>query len=345
MVAAALWDLSGQSQKTALPSGTRSETSAGADTARSQGTTTTSASSSVSTRNTPEFALDALNKLVNSLMDKPNVSEAELDRLAPMPLLSNYASYGQYGFSGYDLNGYHRDLRNTKAKRESLQKEGGYSEGGTIETRRASGQRQEEIVSARSQREKYSKEAAFDDASALNSRFARQMMEQLMPNITKSIEASGTSGGAVAGLLAQDVAARTAEAQASLGLNTAVQYGQLSNQMSVLLEALTKENSPVAQLLLQALGTAKGTINEGEQSSTQTATEDKTITTNKQAMSDVEQQGRNTPYSLVQNSGQPGTSTSSAPTYGMSANPSQIADLLAAFGKKDNTRLEAFSFG
>lgn len=289
-----LWSLSGQTGggRTQLPSGTRTETGAGTEVARSKGTTTTQTAQSTVGQNTPQFALDALEQLVTQLMDRPAISDAELDRIAPMPILGNYANYGRFGFTGYDFTRYNRDLAVANARRAKIQQESGIIPGGTAEMRAGQEARGGEIQDIRKQQAGFTKEAAFADAQSQTGRFARQLMEQLLPQITRAAEGSGTSGGAVAGLLAQDAATRVAEAQAALGLQTSVQYGQLYNQLAQTLGKLTEGQNPALEALLQALGISKGTIQSQSTLGSQTVTEDKILTAEKQKDEQIVQTGR-----------------------------------------------------
>ena len=93
-------------------------------------------------------------------------------------------------------------------------------------------QQQQQIDLNNAGRAEYSKNAAFNDASTLTANYARKLAEQIMPTILRSGEASGTSGSAVQGLLAQDAVARTAEAAAANAATMAVNYGGVATQLA-----------------------------------------------------------------------------------------------------------------
>jgi hypothetical protein len=298
MVASATaWNLTGPTQ--ALPTGQSSRSTV----TQSGGTSTISESASqsqfTSKQNTPQFALESLEQLIAQLSDRPRLSNEEA--AAQFPLAERIFS-PRAGW-GYDMGGgrvvfgpqahAHAQRWNQEqlARREKAQRESGTIRGGTVATTEAGAQRTATYEALNRARQDYSKEAAFADASALAGRFTRELLETVMPNITKAVESSGTSGGAVAGLLAQDAAARTAEAQASLGLQTSVQYGQLANQISQILAQLSSALPPELQALVQALGVSKGTIDQGV--STATSTSNKTVQTEetKQAQDQVVQTG------------------------------------------------------
>ncbi len=281
-----LWDLSGKSQNPSLPAGTRTTGTTGTSTESSTQTKTESGSRSFSSQNTPQFALNAMEALITQLSDRPAVSDAELMKQAP-DLQTVYSPQGWYyqdpatGMTYNITDPAAMKLKQERAaKREQLKSQAGVVSGGTVETKQANAERQTEIGRSRTMQAGYSKDAAFADATALTGRFTRQLMEQLMPQINKAVESSGTSGGAVRGLLAQDAAARVGEAQAALGLNAAVQYGAINNQLESTLELLTRANNPTTQALLQALGMAKGTINSGSEATRNTTTVDTDTTKN-----------------------------------------------------------------
>jgi hypothetical protein len=309
MATADLWDLTGATQARQqqyispnLPAGTKKEGSSVGE--RTAGTTSSSSSavSAINTQNTPGFALEALQALITQLSDRPAISSQDALNQLPDPI-STIKSGGPLGYTQYTqwidpLTG--MSLSETEAielkrkrqqERTELQRSGGVIAGGTEETRRASGERQTEIQRNRSQQAAYSKDAAFADAANLQARFSRTLMEQLMPQITRAAEASGTSGGAVRGLLVQDAASRVAEAQSALGLDTAAKYGALSNQLAGVLELLTRENNPVSQLLMQALGIAKGTVQQGTESKSATTVETKTAAGEKATAGETVQTG------------------------------------------------------
>lgn len=293
----AAWDLTGS--RSVLPSGTASKSSTVGGGSTSQISETQQQISAVSKQNTPQFALDALEQLIASLSDRPQLSNEEAAAQFPLSerIFDRRAGWGYLLPNGSPYFG--RDAQAVAkrwdeqqlAKREQAQQASGIIKGGTAATAEGSAARSQTLETLTRGLGEYSKEAAFADASTLAGRFQRELLETLMPNITKAIESSGTSGGAVGGLLAQDAAARTAEAQAALGLQTSVQYGQLSNQIAQILAQLSTALPPELQALLQSLGIAKGTVEQGV--STASSTSQKTVQTqeDKQATEQTQQQG------------------------------------------------------
>lgn len=280
-----LWDLSGRSNS--LPSGSISGGTSANESQNVSGTTTQSQSQATSGKNTPQFALDAMQQLVQMLMGTSNISEDDLNKQVPLPNPENYRkAFGGTGPSSVipnnsyiDWNAYNADLKAAQAKRNQLQQQAGFT------NTSFPGQQREGMMRSIAEIEKnqagYTKEAALADVNDMSGRFMRQLMEQLMPNITNAIESSGTSGGAVGGLLAQDAAARTMEAQAALGLEAASKYGQIYGQFGGVLNQLLTTPDPVVQALLQTLGLSKGTINESVTSGSSTTSENKTINATK----------------------------------------------------------------
>jgi hypothetical protein len=122
---------------------------------------------------------------------------------------------------------------------------------------------QSELSTLRSSRDGYSKQNAIADSQAFIETSTRKMMEQIMPSINTMVEASGTSGGAVSGLLKNDAVARAAENAATLGVNAATQYGQISNDQSNIIAGLVEKSPMALQMLLQALNVAKGSVQQG----------------------------------------------------------------------------------
>lgn len=288
------WSLSGRPQEY-IPSGTKQIQTGGAESTNSSTSQSQTSSTVVNKQNTPGGTLEAIQQLLAQLTERPNISEADLNVQAPLPQLSKYAIYsttshnsdGSQAIASYDFARYNRDLALAQQKREQLQKNSGMTSPGTAETKAQQGQINTEIQSNRENQAKYSKEAAFNDASALSNKFSRQLLEQVMPAITKATESSGTSGGAVRGILSQDAAARVAEAQASLGLNAAAQYGQVSNQLATILASLSTSsaNTPVLNALLNLMNISKGTVEQGVTNTTSSGEQNTTSNTNKQATS------------------------------------------------------------
>lgn len=352
-----LWDLSGTSK--ALPSGasiSRGTTNQGTSSVSQQ---SQSSVSSVNTQNIPQAALDALNQLIAQLSDQPRISDAELDKQVPLPNIADYYSQVNHGnptnpayareLTPEALARYNNDLKIAQAKRDQIQQKSGVIPGGTASTRESSAARTSDIGTLQKTQGDFTKEAAFDDAGNLSAKFMRQLLEQLMPTINKAAESSGTSGGAVKGLLTQDAAARVAEAQAALGLQTAVSYGQIANQASQILAGITSTPDPTIQALLQALGIAKGTVNQGVSTTSTTGTSVNSSDASVNTSKDTEQQGLATSGLLSQLL----SSIGSVPTASLSTGNSQILansinnptnDLDTSSRSSVSSRLSNFSF-
>ena len=141
--------------------------------------------------------------------------------------------------------------------------------GGTQAMAKDAAARKGEINNVTQQRAGYSKEAAFSDAQGLMAQTMRRALEQLVPSINRSAEGAGASQSSLRALLLQDAANRAAESSAAQGLQAAQGYGQISTNMSQVLEALTRPDNSVTNALLQTLGIAKGAV-QNTQSTTQT---------------------------------------------------------------------------
>lgn len=117
-----------------------------------------------------------------------------------------------------------------------------------------------EINAVRNLRGGYSKENAFADAQGAMNQQLRQTLEKLMPSIVRAAEGSGTSANSMRALLMQEAASKAAESASSLGLKAAVDYGGLSGNFSQVLANLVSQTDPVSKALLDALGIAKGSV-------------------------------------------------------------------------------------
>ena len=87
----------------------------------------------------------------------------------------------------------------------------------------------------------------------------------MAPTISAGIDSAGTSGSAMAALLAQDAADQAARASAQLQLDAMISYGQIANQASGNNVELLKIDNPVTEQLLAALDIAKGAVTESTQ--------------------------------------------------------------------------------
>lgn len=141
--------------------------------------------------------------------------------------------------------------------------------GGTQAMAKEQAARKGEVKTVQGQRAGYSKDAAFADAQGLMAQTMRRVMEQLIPSISRSAEGAGASQSSLRALLLQDAASKAAESASAQGLQAAQGYGQISTNMSQVLEALTRPDNSVTNALIQALGVAKGAV-QNSNSVTQT---------------------------------------------------------------------------
>lgn len=111
--------------------------------------------------------------------------------------------------------------------------------------------------------EQFSPEAATAMAQGNVQGLTRQLMEQIMPQITGAQEAAGLSGDALTALLSQDAASRTAEAQQRAILEAVMGFGGLNNQAAGTLIEGTSKLDPVTSALLQTLNIGKGSVQQG----------------------------------------------------------------------------------
>jgi hypothetical protein len=130
--------------------------------------------------------------------------------------------------------------------------------GGTAEQKAGTAARQAEIASAREQRGDYTKEAAFNDSQLVINQQQRKALEQALPSLVRSAEGAGTSQNALRALLIQDAANKAAESSAALGLKASVDYGNISANLTGVLEQLTRQDNPVTKALLDAINLSKG---------------------------------------------------------------------------------------
>lgn len=122
----------------------------------------------------------------------------------------------------------------------------------------------------------YSKESAFNDAQGLMALNLQKSNEQNAPAIARAIEGAGTSAGSMQALLA-NIAQRDASLAASaLGGQQAQAYGNISQGLMGVLEALTRPDATILNTLLGALQTAKGGTVTRNASATGSTSEQKT---------------------------------------------------------------------
>lgn len=130
--------------------------------------------------------------------------------------------------------------------------------GGTPEMLAEKAQRDQVTAQTQTTQSGFTKENAFADAQGLMSQQMRRAMEQMLPSISRAAEDAGSSGGALRALLLQNAADKAAESSSALGVQTATQYGNINANFAQVLEALTRSNPQATEMLVQALGVAKG---------------------------------------------------------------------------------------
>ncbi len=234
--------------------------------------------------NTTPIAKQALNDLIQTLSDRPVIDQSAA--LAKFPLATAMYDRSNGWIYHNPVTGVTMSETEVKAfnalqlsKQQEYIKSGGMVAGGTIEQKAQQGERQKEIERNRTTQDKYTKEAAFADSKALGDYFTRILTEQQMPSILRGAEGSGASQGTTRALLTEQAIARNAESATKTGLDAAVGYGQINNQLASTLEALTRSDpNGVAAQLLQALTTAKGIETSG--SSVTVGTQDQKQVTN-----------------------------------------------------------------
>jgi hypothetical protein len=178
--------------------------------------------------------------------------------------------------------------------------------GGTPGMRQSAAQRQSEINTVGGIRSGYSKGAAFTDAAGLMAQQSRKALESMLPSISRAAEDAGSSGGALRALLMQDAGNKAAESASALGAKQAVDYGNISANLSSVLEKLTQTDPVLGQLLISALGVAKGaTTTTNTNTTSDTAT---TGTTNTNGTT-TENKTANVDYAPFNVTSSPGRST------------------------------------
>lgn len=142
--------------------------------------------------------------------------------------------------------------------------------GGTQDMANQEAIRQTEINRTRAQQASYSKDAAFADAQGAMAAQLVAALQKTLPTITRGAEAAGTSQNSMRALLAQDAAGQAAEGAATLGLNAATQYGQISSALAGVLADMTQPNNAATKALLDALNIAKGAVQTTTETTNQT---------------------------------------------------------------------------
>lgn len=306
------WDRTPTQKQEYLPTGEKagSQQQVGSGTESSSGVQRTS--QSTSTANMTSASLQALDALIQQLSDHPVVSDAlataqlnksgikppsqvVADRVGAdangRPMGSGITWTDEHGRPVYTFAEFQAAQQRYIAAKQQIIEAGGIAPGGTAETRAQSAARQNEIKRTQALQGGYSKDAAFTDATALTSKFARVLAEQMMPTLLRAQEAAGASGAATGALIANDMTQRVSESAASLGLTAAVDYGKISTALESTLELLTRENNPALTALIQSLGVAKGAIQNTTQSTTQTGSQDVSKTQSQNTTSKEQQIG------------------------------------------------------
>lgn len=253
-------------------------------------------SQTVSMQNMTNTALSALDSLINQLSGRidRNTAEAKLAAIGiKKPVNKAYDMQWNGGDSGAFQNAVtaagHQYIIDLAAYEQQVQiaMAGDPNNAGTPEIKEQKQNIDQEIATVRNAREGYDKESAFADSATLINNATRQMLEKLLPDINATVEGSGTSGGAVAGLLKNDAAARAAESAASLGINSAIEYGKIFDDQSQIISGLI-DKSPVAMnALLSALGVAKGSISAGTQVTNTSGSQTTTTNSNQNTSSNA----------------------------------------------------------
>lgn len=196
--------------------------------------------------------------------------------------------------------------------------------GGTPEMQAQAAQRQDILDTTRANAAGYTKQAAFADAQGLISQQMRRTLESLLPSINRAAEDAGSSGGALRALLLQDAANKAAESSSALGVQTAVNYGNIQTNFSQVLEAFSRNDPKATEMLLSALNVAKGAVQNTQGTTTTNGTQTtNTNTTGSQSQSSIESSNANkntstdyAPFQVTANTGlaqygQPGVVDSS----------------------------------
>lgn len=124
----------------------------------------------------------------------------------------------------------------------------------------------EQLQASNQLRSDYSKSAAFTDSEGAANAALAKALEESMPVISAGIDAAGTSGGSMSALLTQQAAEDAARMAASLRLDAAISYGQIAANALNTGAGLVNQGDPVMNALLDALGIAKGSVQQGSTS-------------------------------------------------------------------------------
>lgn len=126
-------------------------------------------------------------------------------------------------------------------------------QGGTSAEQTKVQQRNNEVGTLQAQRGQFDPQAALAQTQGLLAQTLRQALERTLPTITRGAEAAGTSQSALRALLAQDAATKAAESASAVGVRAITDFGNVGNNISQILEALTRSDPNANNALLQAL--------------------------------------------------------------------------------------------
>ncbi len=116
-----------------------------------------------------------------------------------------------------------------------------------------------------------SKENAFNDAEGLMAQEMRKTLEKENPALRKAVQGAGTSAASMQGLLANDIAARAAEASAAQGALQERAYATERSRLAGIMESFTKPQNLVEDSLIRLLtGVRQNNVQENRTESNQT---------------------------------------------------------------------------
>jgi hypothetical protein len=132
-----------------------------------------------------------------------------------------------------------------------------WSAGGSADYKAQRADRLRSIGDTRKLLQDYSGQAAIYDAAALMEDQVTDTYRKSMPAIVRAIQGAGTSAGSMQGLLSSQLATDTAREAAALGAQQKTAYGNISANLSNILEGLTRTDNTIAQNLIQGLNAAR----------------------------------------------------------------------------------------
>ena len=222
------------------------------------------------------------------------------------------------GTSTVKTNTTNMDPNSLAALQELIQS---LASGGSADDRERWDQIQANINANSLQRDTYSKESAFADATAAANAQTFEALQMSIPAITAGIDAAGTSGSAMSALLQQQAAEASARSGAKLMLEASIGYGNIANQASAQVTELLKIDNPVTNQLLAALDIAKGAVTSSTQttSSKENSTWQEIVNT----LSNTSSSASSSSSSNTTSTNSGGTSTNSTSSPGTTSTVSQ----------------------